>query len=293
MSVQRVARILLGIILLGVFGYYVYMRNENMITTAALADLPIVEDEMPDEVLPAAPAALPQESKKPEESPPAPETIEPVDTPETPAAPDPNSPAGKALAKGLPAPPEIDINSWEFILANTENSIAEYAPPDLSYLGDTGCPVDSRIASALIDFAEDTMAQGLSVYLSSGYRSYSDQAANFTRVCQNNGISDGKDANGFYITFPAGYSEHQTGLCCDVTDIYYSVKNSSIENTATFQYMSQHCQDFGFILRYPKGKETITGVMYEPWHYRYVGVDVAKYIMENDLTFEEFVELYR
>ena len=56
--------------------------------------------------------------------------------------------------------------------------------------------------------------------------------------------------------------------------------------------MAEHCQEYGFILRFPEGKEDITGVMYEPWHFRYVGVDAATYIMENGLTLEEFVELY-
>lgn len=91
---------------------------------------------------------------------------------------------------------------------------------------------------------------------------------------------------------PAGCSEHQTGLVCDITDVYYPLKNSSIENTETFKYMSAHCQDFGFILRFPSDKEDVTGVMYEPWHYRYVGIDAAKYIMENGLCLEEFLALY-
>ena len=153
--------------------------------------------------------------------------------------------------------------------------------------------VDSRIADALAAMAADTRAQGLSVYLSSGYRSYADQAANFLRVCRNNGVSDGKDSQGYYITMPAGHSEHQTGLCCDITDIYYPTKNRSIENTAMFQYMNAHCQEFGFILRFPDGMEPITGVMYEPFHFRYVGVEAAKYIAENNICFETFVSLYR
>ena len=59
-----------------------------------------------------------------------------------------------------------------------------------------------------------------------------------------------------------------------------------------YQYMSQHCQDFGFIVRYPEGREDVTGVMYEPWHFRYVGVEAATYIMANDLCLEEFLALY-
>jgi len=187
--------------------------------------------------------------------------------------------------------PDIDINSWEYMLVNADNSAGEYAPPELATVGEIS--VDSRIADALKAMGDDAVAQGLSVFYSSGYRSYSEQAANFKRVCENNGISDGKDAQGFYISMPAGCSEHQTGLCCDITDHYYQIKDRSIENTEMYQYMCKHCHEFGFIVRYPDGKENITGVMYEPWHFRYVGIEAATYIMENNLTLEEFVALYR
>ncbi len=204
---------------------------------------------------------------------------------------DPNSPEGRAAALGLPTPPDIDISGWEFLLANPSTSISEYVPPQLESLESQ--QFDSRIIEPLKAFIQAARNEGLSVYLSSGYRSYNEQAANFLRVCQNNGISDGKDSKGFYITLPAGYSEHQSGLCCDITDKYYSVKDRSIENTALYKWMSVHCQEYGFIVRYPDGKEEITEIMYEPWHYRYVGKEAATYIMDNGLTLEEFLELYK
>ena len=218
---------------------------------------------------------------------------------------DPDSPAGRAAALGLPAPPDIDIDSWEFMLVNGDHSIDQYEPEQLAYLNQTAdetdiqtaynanrCPVDERIAQPLLDMALGCKEAGLPVFLSSGYRSYSDQAANFTRVCNNNGVSDGKDANGHYITMPAGCSEHQTGLCCDITDVYRAIKNSEIENTDTYKWLLEHCAEYGFIHRFPSGKEDVTGVMFEPFHFRYVGVDAARYIEENGLCFEEFVALY-
>jgi D-alanyl-D-alanine carboxypeptidase len=210
--------------------------------------------------------------------------VEEVQQPET------NPATLRAQEKGLPAPPNIDITSWEFMLANGDNTINEYEPPEITYLEEI--PLDSRIVEPIKAMVEDARNQGLNVYLSSGYRSYSEQAANFVRVCENNGITDGKNAEGYYITVPAGCSEHQTGLACDITDVYYPIKDESIANTETYQYMSQHCQDFGFIVRYPEEKREITGIMYEPWHYRYVGVEVAKYITENHLCLEEFLDLY-
>lgn len=270
---KRGTRIVFGIIVLILFCAYSYFR---------ISSSPRSRD-----IGPAEPAPSQAVESLPPEGGDAQPSEEPVETPEPTL--DPNSPAGRAAALNLPAPPDIDVTSWEFMLANADHSIEEYAPPELVSV--EGLQFDSRIVDALNAFVQDTRDQGLNVYLSSAYRSYSDQAANFQRVV-GNGYPDGKTSNGFYVTMPAGCSEHQTGLVCDITDVYYPLKNSSIENTETFKYMSAHCQDFGFILRFPSDKEDVTGVMYEPWHYRYVGIDAAKYIMENGLCLEEFLALY-
>lgn len=237
------------------------------------------------------------ESEQPLEEQPVEPTPEPT--------PDPNSPAGKAAALGLPTPPEIDITSWEFMLVNGDNSIGQYEPENLAYLNQTAdetdiqtaynpnrCAVDARIAQAVLDMALGCKEAGYPVYLSSGYRSYTDQDANFQRICANNGITDGKDNNGHYITMPAGCSEHQTGLCCDITDVYRSIKNDEIEDTDTCKWLIANCADYGFIHRFPAEKMDITGVMNEGWHFRYVGTEVAHYIMDNGLCLEEFVALY-
>lgn len=102
----------------------------------------------------------------------------------------------------------------------------------------------------------------------------------------------GSEEEAAAIVAPPGTSEHQTGLACDITDQYYELKNSSLEDTALFQWMSQHCQEYGFIVRYPKDKEDVTGIIYEPWHFRYVGEEAAAYIMEHGLCLEEFLALY-
>lgn len=277
MKSGRVARAIFGILFLICFFIYSSSRNDNWIHSDDIESESTAKEVTLTEQTPEIPAI----------------TEEPLTevTPEP--TPDPNSPEGRALALGLPTPPDIDINSWEFLLVNANHTLSsDFVPPEVVYVSDSQCPVDSRIAEALMAMAEDTKAQGLTVYLSSGYRSYSEQAANFQRVCANNGVTDGKDAQGYYITMPAGGSEHQSGLCCDITDRYYEIKNSSLENTEMFQYMSANCEKFGFILRFPKDKGEITGVMYEPFHFRYVGVEAAKYITENNLCLEEFVALY-
>ena len=259
----------------------------------------------------AQPAPIPAEGQGAQNEPSEPEPIEPAA--ESPAEPeptvDPNSPYGKALAnaaaKGLPTPPDVDISSWEFTLVNGDHSIDRYEPEQLAYLHQTldetdiqtsyngnRCPVDIRIAEPLIAMGLGCKEAGLPIFLSSGYRSYNDQAANFRRICENNGISDGKDGAGHYITMPAGCSEHQLALCCDITDRYYQTKTSDKVASPTIDWLLEHCAEYGFVQRFPSGKEDVTGVMNETWHFRYVGVEAAQYMTANHLTLEEFLALY-
>lgn len=204
-------------------------------------------------------------------------TAETTPTPEPTPSPTPTGPYSDK--------PDIDITSWEYLLANAKNPIGDYAP-ELGTL--EGQKFDKRIIDAMTDFVAAARAQGLSVCLSSGYRSYDEQNYLYQRKVAQYG-----EASAAKIVAPPGTSEHQTGLACDITDKYYEFKDSSLENTALYQWMSQHCQEYGFIVRYPKDKEDVTGIVYEPWHFRYVGTDAAKYIMEKGLCLEEFVALYK
>lgn len=220
-----------------------------------------------------SPPAVPVQTSEPEP--------EPVSTP---------TPTPEPAPTPIPEPdiPDIDINSWEYLLANADSPIGEYVP-ELTSL-ENGQNFDSRAVEALQSFIDDARAQGLSVYLSSSYRSYSEQQYLFNRkVSQYNG----DETTAAKIVARPGTSEHQTGLCCDITDRYYEVKDSSLENTEMYKWMYAHCAEYGFILRYPKDKEDVTGIIYEPWHFRYVGKEAAEYIMENGICLEEFVELYK
>ncbi|MGX8692238.1 MAG: D-alanyl-D-alanine carboxypeptidase family protein [Clostridia bacterium] len=287
MSVKRFFRVLFGLILLAGFVYCLYCNYQVAPKLLEPENwLPTIEVEVP----PSETSAPQPPELTPVDVTPAPEaTPEPAAEP-TPEPVDPESPEGRAAAMGLPAPPEIDIESWEFILANEYNSIGEYVPQGPEML--EGQPLDSRIIEAMRAFVADARDHGVSVYLSSGYRSYADQRYLYNRkVAQY--PPDGKDSNGRWIVLPPGTSEHQTGLACDITDVYHEFKDRTLADTDTFQYMSKHCQDFGFVVRYPEDKEEVTGVMYEPWHYRYVGVEAATYMMENGICLEEFVSLYR
>ena len=181
--------------------------------------------------------------------------------------------------------PDIDISSWEYVLANAEHSIGEYTPE----LGEIeGQKLDQRILEPMQQFVADARAEGLSVFLSSGYRGFEEQQYLFNRKVEQYG-----EEKAATIVSRPGTSEHQTGIACDITDEYYELKDESLENTALYQWMSKHCQEYGFIVRYPKDKEEITGIIYEPWHFRYVGVEAATYMVEHNLCLEEFVALYQ
>lgn len=206
------------------------------------------------------------------------------------------TPAPVATPVPTPAPseepdnglPRIDVSSWEYVLVNAAHPLGNAEPENLTEL-ENGHFFDSRAVVALQNFIDAARAEGLSVCLSSSYRNYNEQSYLYNRKVQQLG---GDERAAACIVTPPGASEHQLGLCADITDRFYDVKTHDLENTALFQWMQAHCQEYGFILRYPKDKESVTGVMYEPWHFRYVGVDAATYIMENGLCLEEFLALY-
>lgn len=138
---------------------------------------------------------------------------------------------------------------------------------------------DQTAYNALIKLQDAASRAGYSMPLLSGYRSYDYQA----QLYENYVARDGQAAADRYSARP-GHSEHQSGLAFDVGNIDYD-----FGKTARGKWLAEHCAEFGFILRYPQGKESITGYMYEPWHIRYVGINAAKAIMNNSLTLEEYL----
>ena len=141
-------------------------------------------------------------------------------------------------------------------------------------------------AEALVAMSEGARADGYNLYLKSAYRSYQTQKTMYTnRLKKNKGKDDG------WVSQP-GSSDHQTGLGCDVVPRSWRDKamNGKMGREPECVWMAEHCQEYGFILRYPADKEEITEINYEPWHMRYVGIPAATYIMENGLCLEEFTE---
>ena len=207
--------------------------------------------------------------------------------PPTPTPTPPPTPTPTPTPEPTPYHPDLDVSSWEFILANPDHDIGEYRP-ELASL-ENGHFFDVRAVDALKEFIAAGRAEGLSVVINSSFRDYATQKYLYDRKVAQYG---GDKATAASIVAPPGTSEHQTGLCCDIADQFYSTKDSSLENPATYKWMYENCAEYGFILRYPKDKQDITGIIYEPWHFRYVGKEAAAFIMENGLCLEEFLALY-
>ena len=138
---------------------------------------------------------------------------------------------------------------------------------------------------ALVAMSDAAREDGYNLYLKSAYRSWQTQNTMYkNRLKKNHGKDDGWVSK-------AGASDHQTGLGADVIPkswIKAAGMNSKMAKEPECQWMAEHCQEYGFIIRYPEDKEDVTEINYEPWHVRYVGIPAATYIMENGLCLEEF-----
>lgn len=132
---------------------------------------------------------------------------------------------------------------------------------------------------ALAALKEMRAASGYDMPVISGFRSYEYQKTVFANWC----AKDGEEVASTYSARP-GHSEHQSGLAMDITSIY-----QSYGDTPEGKWVEDHCHEFGFIVRYPLGKDDITGYMYEPWHLRYLGKSTAKLVHDSGLTLDEFL----
>lgn len=137
----------------------------------------------------------------------------------------------------------------------------------------------SETSNAFEKMRVDAQAEGLNLYISSGFRSYEYQAQLYQRYADRDGYEKADT-----YSARAGYSEHQTGLAFDLNTI-----DDSFANTPEGKWVAENCWKYGFILRYPKGKEAQTGYQYEPWHLRYLGEDMAKKVYDSGLCLEEYL----
>lgn len=182
------------------------------------------------------------------------------------------------------------------VVVNKQRRLPDgYEPPDLvepnvdfyAGEGDPKRKLRKEAADALEELFAMAEAEGLELVAVSGYRSYERQEA----IYQNNVNKNGEEHANQYSAKP-GTSEHQTGLAMDVASSQLvSVLEPSFIETSEGQWLHDNAHKAGFIIRYPDGKEDITGYNYEPWHLRYVGKELAKEIYEQQVTLEEFFGL--
>ncbi len=185
------------------------------------------------------------------------------------------------------------LNDELFILVNKNNKLAiDYEPntlvdSDIAFEEYIDCKqLDERTSNAAKEMFNAALKENINLIAISGYRSYSVQQNLYNSRVEVKGIEKTRQ-----YTAEPGASEHQTGLAIDIVCNDYPYLDEEFENTDAFKWLFNNCYKYGFILRYQKGKEDITGYNYEPWHFRYIGdVDIAKDIMERGICFEEFID---
>lgn len=187
-----------------------------------------------------------------------------------------------------------DSKYWgkEMILINPWHLLPEDYEADLEYV-EYGHRMDACAAEHLSDMLSDCRDEGCSPLICSSYRERSKQERLFNsdvRKFMYSGMSEEEaiEETARNVAVP-GSSEHEAGLAADIVYSGRQILDESQEDNDTQQWLMEHCWEYGFILRYPKDKQEITGITYEPWHYRYVGTEAAEYIMTNGLCLEEYL----
>jgi D-alanyl-D-alanine carboxypeptidase len=184
-------------------------------------------------------------------------------------------------------------SDWKLILVNYQNKINSDTKIDVVQLKN-GQAIDKRCYEELQQMMDDCRDEGLDPIICSSYRSHRKQKILYEQKIYdllNEGYSQTKAKNeaATVVAIP-GTSEHEIGLAVDIVDDNYQMLENEQENTPVQKWLKKNCWKYGFILRYPENKKKITGVIYEPWHYRYVGKTAAKEIMSKGICLEEYLD---
>ena len=226
---------------------------------------------------------LPEGAEYPEETPVPTPTPEPLRTPR---------PMEERKTFG---PDTFTSDNWRLVLVNKQNSIPEdYTFQVDKIQGRMQC--DERILDDLLDMLYAAKEDGVSLLICSSYRDLEYQQMLFDRKIRrymNRGMSylEAYQLSSQAVTVP-GTSEHEIGLALDIVCNSYQSLDAGFGDTKAGKWLAANCSRYGFVLRYPEGKEKITGIEYEPWHFRYVGKAAAPVMTEQGITLEEFWEEY-
>ncbi len=180
------------------------------------------------------------------------------------------------------------------VLVNKDHAFPEDCEVQLHWLNNGNCAVAEEMYEPLRKMLSDGTDAGGTFVVASGHRTREYQQELLEEDIQRAMMDQGLSWQEAYDqesreTMPPGHSEHETGLAVDIVSLDYQVLDRAQADTFENQWLFKHCSDYGFILRYPEGKEEITGIDYEPWHFRYVGKKAAKQIMRRGITLEEYL----
>ena len=188
---------------------------------------------------------------------------------------------------------EIDPDDWHLMLVNKQNPVPEDFEVNLAKINGS-MYADERIIEDIYRMMDAAADDGIDLMICSAYRSYDRQ-----RVLFNNKINklmgqgmtylESYKVGSMSVTVP-GTSEHHLGLALDILTGSYTEMDDGFGETEAGKWLAANSADYGFILRYPQGKEDITGIIYEPWHFRYVGEKYAKDITERGVCLEEYLK---
>lgn len=219
------------------------------------------------------------------------QTAQPVQT-EGPA------PTEEPAPTETPVPgPNVTADDWFAVLASPEHPLPDGFDPQTDAIDSAGYYLDGRAVEAFFAMQQAAQAEGLQLKVISGFRSAARQQALYDELVQEltaSGLSGEEAALQAQRVEQQPYqSDHNTGLAVDLVPTYSQSKNAeTIVATPEYQWLVEHAAEYGFVLRYPEHKQEATGVEFKPWHWRYVGEELAGFLVENDLTLDEYWQQY-
>ncbi len=182
-------------------------------------------------------------------------------------------------------------DDWSLMLINKEHPIPEDYEFELTYIKGA-IRSDARVAPYALNILKGAKEDGLTIYICSPYRNPEKQQALFNKKMRSYMKEGATETEAYamagHVVAIPGTSEHEAGLAFDFISKDHQTLDEAFGNTPEGQWLREHCAEYGFILRYPNGKEEITDIEYEPWHFRFVGVEAAKEITERGITLEEY-----
>lgn len=211
----------------------------------------------------------------------------------------PVEPAPQPQPEPTPEPtpegPAVSADDWFALLVGMEHPLPEGYDPETDSVDPVGYYFDSRASGELLNMLQAASDAGAQLKITSGFRSRVRQQElhdNEVAYWRGQGLAQ-EEAYTTAVRYeqPAGYSEHNSGLAVDLVALNNQREND-FAGTPEYQWLVEHAAEFGFIQRYPDGKQDVTGMEPKPWHWRYVGTELAQFLNEQGLTLDEYHSLY-